>query len=70
MFKDSNYIRKYLKRGAPYIPKKDRKSAGNPIKNYNAFVNDVKQVDTTLAIVAVPITICMNRRRRAKKEKA
>jgi len=70
MFKDSNYIRKYLKRGAPYIPKKDRKSAGNPIKNYNAFVNDEKKVNTILAIVAVPITIGMNRRRRTKKEKA
>ena len=38
MTKDSNYIRKYLKRGAPYIPKKDRRSTGVPKKNETALV--------------------------------
>ena len=38
MTRDSNYIRKYLKRGAPYIPKKDRRNAGTPKKNENALL--------------------------------
>lgn len=40
MTKDSSYIRKYLKRGAPYIPNEDKRSTGQPRKSYHAILPD------------------------------